>query len=105
MGILPLLVFPDQCHVRCSTLIGSCLAYKYWTSMEVKGSGNHSSLIIYGNNYDCKIFIVQAPCTSGGIQPFDLRIISAVFYHCATIASHFDENSCVLLLMIIFLSY
>jgi hypothetical protein len=75
MVIFPLLVFPVQCHVRCSTLVGSCLACKYWTSMEVNGNGKHSSLIRYGNNYDCKIFIVQASGASGGIQPLDLRII------------------------------
>jgi hypothetical protein len=36
-------------------------------------------------NYGCKTFMLQATgVNSGRIQTLDLRIVSPVFYHCAT---------------------
>ncbi len=37
-----------------------CLAYKYKTRVDVNGSGKHSSLLRYGNDYCSKCFIVPA---------------------------------------------
>ncbi len=32
------------------------LTRKYYTTVEVNGRGKHSSLLRYGNNYDCQKF-------------------------------------------------
>ncbi len=42
--------------IRGSTLIGSFLARKYYTRLQVNSSGKHSSLLRYGNDYSRKKF-------------------------------------------------
>ncbi len=43
------------------------LPKKYQTKMKVIGSGKHSSLLSYSNNYSHKNFIIQAP--GGSMEP------------------------------------
>ncbi len=42
-----------------STLVGSILAYKYWTRVEVNGSGKHSSYYDTATITGVKFFILQ----------------------------------------------
>ncbi len=37
------------------TLVSSNLACKYYTKVEVNGTGKHTSLLQYGNNYSGKL--------------------------------------------------
>ncbi len=47
--------------IRVSTLEGSSLAHKYLAKVELNGSGEHSSLIQYGNNNKSKKFYITCP--------------------------------------------
>jgi hypothetical protein len=44
-------------------MVGSSLAYKYLTRVEVNDWGKHSRLLQYGNNYDRKKFCSKFPRT------------------------------------------
>ncbi len=44
------------------------------TRVKVNGSGKHSSLLPYGNNYGCKMFIVHAP------GPRLIKLFTAIIY-------------------------
>jgi hypothetical protein len=44
-------------------MVGSSLACKYLTGVEVNGSGKHSRLLQYGNNYGSKKFCSKFPRT------------------------------------------
>ncbi len=47
--------------VKGSTLVGSSLACKYKTWVEVNRGGKHSSLLQYRNNYSSKKFYSTGP--------------------------------------------
>jgi len=60
--------------IRGSTQVGSNLAHKYHTRVEVNVSSEHTSLLQNGNNYDCKKFRVQVL----GSNP--IKLFTAVNY-------------------------
>ncbi len=53
------------------TVVGSSLASNYLTRVEVNGSGKHSSLLGYSNNYSPKKFY----STGGGVGLVILRMM------------------------------
>ncbi len=58
-----------------TTLVGSSLAHKYKTRVEVKGSGKHSSLLQCGNNYCRKRFYIGKCLTVTNTLAYYNRII------------------------------
>jgi hypothetical protein len=42
-------------------LVGSSLTQMFETKAQLNGSGKHSSLLRYGNNYCCKMFYSTGP--------------------------------------------
>ncbi len=54
----------------------------------MNGNYYHSSFYNAAAIITVKSFIAQAPGAKSGIQTLDLRMISRVFYHCATVSQY-----------------
>jgi hypothetical protein len=79
----------DWSAKRSSTAVGSNLACKYETEVEVKDNGIHSSLLWYGNNYDTKKLYSTGPRGEGDrILNSDIMLLFLFWYPIIALSYH-----------------